>query len=63
MSKKRKINEEFIERKFDKEKQLEIADKFTNYFSEITGISKDELEDYSRKVDSGEIKVDNDLDV
>lgn len=63
MSKKKKVNEEFIERKFDREKQLEISDKFTNYFSEITGISKDELEDYSRKVDSGEIKVDNDLDV
>lgn len=55
MSKKRKINEEFIERKFDKEKQLEIAEDFCNLFSEITGISKEEFEEFERKIRSGEI--------
>lgn len=62
MSKKKKVNEEFIERKIDREKQLKIAEDFCSFFSEITGISKEEFEDFKRKVRSGEIKLDNDIE-
>lgn len=40
-----------------------IAEDFFNLASEITGISKEEFEDFKRKVRSGEIKLDNDLDL
>ena len=56
---KRKMNEEFIKPKFDKEKQAKISEEFCNFASEITGISKEEFEDFKKKVRSGEIKLDN----
>ncbi len=59
--KNKKINEEFIKTKFDKEKQAKIAEEFCNLASEITGISKEEFEDFKKKVRSGEIKLDNDV--
>jgi hypothetical protein len=59
--KKKKINEEFIKPKFDKEKQSKIVDDFCNLASKITGISKEEFEDFKKKVRSGEIKLDNDV--
>ena len=58
---KKKINEEFIKPKFDKERQLKIAEEFSDFVNEITGISKDEFEEFRRKVRSGEIKLDNDV--
>ena len=47
--KKKKINEEFIKPKFDKENQVKIAEEFCNLASEITGISKEEFEDFKKK--------------
>ena len=51
-----------VKPKLDKERQAKIAEEFRNWFSETTGISKEEFEDFDRKVKSGEIKLDNDLD-
>ena len=51
-----------VKPKLDKERQAKIAEEFCNWFSETTGISKEEIEDFDRKVRSGEIKLDNDLD-
>ena len=51
-----------VKPKLDKERQAKIAKEFCNLASEITGISKEEFEDFKRKVRSGEIKLDNDLD-
>ena len=51
-----------VKPKLDKERQAKIAEEFCNLASEITGLSKEEFEDFDRKVRSGEIKLDNDLD-
>jgi len=61
MKKKNKngLNEEFRSLK-PKDK---IVEDFCDYFTKITGISKEEFEEFDRKVKSGEIKLDNDLDV
>lgn len=62
MSKKKKVNEEFIERKIDREKQLKISEEFLEYALKVTGITKEEYDDYKQKVMSGEIKLDNGID-
>jgi hypothetical protein len=56
---KRIVKNRFV---FVKPKE-KIAEEFCNLAFEITGISKEEFEDFKRKVRSGEIKLDNDLDL
>ena len=52
------LNEELILKPKEK-----IAEDFCDYFSKVTGISKGEFEEFERKLSSGEIKLDNRLDV
>ncbi len=59
MDKDKKINEKF---RILKPKE-NIVEDFCDYFTKMTGISKEEFEEFDRKVKSGEIKLDNDLDV
>ena len=55
MNKNNKINEKF---RILKPKE-NIVEDFCDYFTKMTGISKEE---FDRKVKSGEIKIDNQLD-
>ena len=63
MKKNNKINEEFknVRPKFDKKRQEKIAEEFLDFALPIAGLTKQEFDEYKRKVKSGEIKIDNQL--
>jgi len=47
--------------KFDKKRQEKIAEEFLDFALPIAGLTKQEFDEYKRKVKSGEIKIDNQL--
>lgn len=59
---KKKVNEEFIERRIDKDAQLKISEDFLEYALKMKGITKEEFEEFERKIESGEIKLDNGIE-
>ena len=63
MDKDKKINEKFkqVRPKFDKKGQEKIAEDFLDFALPIAGITREEYNEYKRKVKSGEIKIDNQL--
>lgn len=59
---KKKVNEEFIERRIDKDVQLKISEEFLEHALKMKGITKEEFEEFERKIESGEIKLDNGIE-
>ena len=63
MDKNKKINEEFkkVKPKFDKKRQEKISEDFMEFALPLIGMTREEFDEYERKVRSGEIKIDNQL--
>jgi hypothetical protein len=63
MKKNNKINEEFkdVRPKFDKKRQEKISEDFMEFALPLIGMTREEFDEYKRKVKSGEIKIDNQL--
>ena len=47
---------------FDREAREKLSEEFLDYALPIAGITREEFDEFARKVRSGEIKIDNDVE-